>query len=92
MQLNVAFANSKLFSWLDVYSTDGDDHIALHRQAPESKKVVDDYLGDMDLPSSESESEEEAAPVREEKKDTIRMAQVWFIAARHASMYQMISH
>ena len=48
----------------------------LYRQAPESKKVVDDYLGDMDLPSSESEGEEEAAPVREEKKDTIRMAQV----------------
>ena len=37
---------------------------------------MDDYLGDMDLPSSESEGEEEIAPVREEKKDTIRMAQV----------------
>ncbi len=44
---------------------------------------MDDYLGDMDLPSSESESDEEAAPVREEKKDTIRMAQVQSTAQQH---------
>ncbi len=49
----------------------------LHRQQPESKKIADDYLGDMDLPSSESESDEDApVVVREEKKDIIRMGQV----------------
>ena len=45
------------------------------RQLPKTTKV-DDYLGDMDLPSSESE-EEYQAPVRtEEKKETIIMARV----------------
>jgi len=48
----------------------------LNRQQPESKRIADDYLGDMDLPSSESESDGEApVVVREEKKDIIRMAQ-----------------
>lgn len=47
------------------------------RQAPESKRVVDNYMGDMDLPSSESEPEEETVSNRvEEKKDVIKMAQV----------------
>ncbi len=48
----------------------------MYRQQPESKKIADDYLGDMDLPSSESESDGEApVVVREERKDII-MAQV----------------
>ena len=41
--------------------------------------MADDYLGDMDLPSSESESEDEAPSTRMDeanKKETIRMAQV----------------
>ena len=52
--------------------------IDLSRQQPESKKIADDYLGDMDLPSSESESDEDTpVVVREEKKDIIRMGQVF---------------
>lgn len=47
----------------------------MHRQPPASKN--DDYLGDMDLPSSECDSEEEMVSNRaEDKKDTHRIAQV----------------
>lgn len=47
------------------------------RAPPESRKVADDYLGDMDLPSSESESDEEMPVTRtDDKKDQIRMTQV----------------
>ena len=46
------------------------------REAPPPKKVVDDYLGDMDLPSSESEDEAPVAVRNEEKKEIVRVAQV----------------
>ena len=50
--------------------------------------MADDYLGDMDLPSSESESEDEAPSTRMEeanKKETIRMAQVTHATASFTS-------
>lgn len=53
-------------------------HLPGCRDAPAPKRVVDDYLGDMDLPSSESESDGEAPVAREEKKETVRISQAKF--------------
>lgn len=47
------------------------------RETPKGKKVVDDYLADMDLPSSESEGEEmQVKHHAQEKKEIIRSTQV----------------